>query len=75
MHIVGFTLAHCVLVIIGLGVVAPRWFNVFISPRRRNDGKVETTPNVTMSAIDAEKDERIEAGLSNTAESERKMEK
>lgn len=41
----------------------PRWFNVLIPPHRQQDGKVETVPNVTMSAIDAKKAERTEAGL------------
>lgn len=75
LHITGFALAHCVLVIISLGVIVPRWFDVFIPPHRQDDGKIETIANVNMSAIDAQKAEaeRTEAGMSDSAESEQKV--
>lgn len=62
LHILGFTLAHVCLLVIGLGVILPRWFDVFLPPHRLNDGKVDTIPNVDQSAIDAEQEALEEGG-------------
>ncbi|KAK5077864.1 hypothetical protein LTR64_003735 [Lithohypha guttulata] len=62
LHILGFTLAHVCLLVIGLGVILPRWFDVFLPPHRLNDGKVDTIPNVNQSAIDAEQKALEEGG-------------
>lgn len=62
LHIAGFTLAHFSLIIIALGFIVPRFFNVFIPPMRRDEGKHETIANVPHGTLDAEKDRRIENG-------------
>lgn len=62
LHIFGFSLAHLVLIVIGLGLVLPRWFDVFIPPHRRGDGKRMTAVHTSPATIEAVKDERMERG-------------
>ena len=45
MVIAGFILAHFCLLLILLGLVFPRYYNVFIPPGRRTEGKEETIAN------------------------------
>jgi solute carrier family 6 GABA transporter-like protein 1 len=45
MMISGFILAHICLLLILLGVVFPRYYNVFIPSHRRCEGTEATTPN------------------------------
>lgn len=48
MHIFGFAIAHCTLLIVAFGFLAPRWFNVIVPPHRREDGNKVFAPNVTL---------------------------
>lgn len=45
MMIAGFILAHFCLLLILLGLVFPRYYDVFIPPGRRTEGKEETIAN------------------------------
>jgi solute carrier family 6 (neurotransmitter transporter, GABA) member 1 len=47
-HIFGFIVAHVALFVIALGFLAPRWFNIIVSPERREDGNKLFAPNVTL---------------------------
>lgn len=53
MYIVGFAVAHLSLVLITLGFIVPRYFDVFIPPQRREDGKFTSVANEPLLAIDA----------------------
>ena len=43
--IAGFILAHMCLVVILLGFIMPRYYQVFIPPNRRGEGLEKTVPN------------------------------
>lgn len=45
MMIAGFILAHFCLLLILLGLVFPRYYNIFIPPHRRAEGTELTTAN------------------------------
>lgn len=62
-HIFGFAIAHCTLLIIALGFLAPRWFNVIVPPHRHEDGNKVFAPNVTLGidGVDSASDS-MEAG-------------
>ena len=65
MHIAGFTLAHLCLVLVVLGVMIPRYFDVFIPPNRRDDGKFASIANEPLLALDAhvsDSDKTLEEG-------------
>lgn len=67
LHIVGFTLAHFALVIITLGFILPRWYNVFIPLHRREDGNQPTVANVTKGEIEGERDQSLEPQLDSSS--------
>ncbi|KAL5625741.1 hypothetical protein FOBRF1_000084 [Fusarium oxysporum] len=46
LYILGFIVAHLLLVWCVIGFVFPRWFNMFIIPERRDDWKQPYAPNV-----------------------------
>ncbi|KAF2022390.1 SNF-domain-containing protein [Aaosphaeria arxii CBS 175.79] len=48
LHIFAFSFAHFVMVIIAVGFVLPRWFDVFIPVARRGEGKIDYAPNVSV---------------------------
>ena len=62
LHILGFGVAHIALVLIGVGVTAPRWFDVLIPPHRREEGKIDYAPNVVMGTIDSHQADAMENG-------------
>jgi solute carrier family 6 GABA transporter-like protein 1 len=45
MMIAGFILAHFCLLLVLLGLVFPRYYNIFIPPHRRAEGTEVTTAN------------------------------
>ena len=48
MHIIGFVMAHLIMVITAVGFIVPRWFDVFI-PLDKLDGKGDMyTPTTGM---------------------------
>lgn len=66
LHIIGFALAHLSLVLIVLGIMVPKYFDVFIPPHRRDDGKFASVANEPLLAIDAslsDNDKTLEEGI------------
>jgi solute carrier family 6 GABA transporter-like protein 1 len=51
MMIAGFILSHICLVLIVLGFVMPRYYDVFIPPHRRGEGTEETVVNETKDEV------------------------
>lgn len=43
--ITGFIIAHFCLVVMLLGLILPRYYDVFVPPHRRHEGKEETIAN------------------------------
>lgn len=41
LHILGFGVGHIALLLIFGGILVPRWFDVFIPPQRRAEGKLD----------------------------------
>lgn len=66
LHILGFAVAHFALVLIGLGIIVPRWFNILIPAHRREDGKIPYAPNVVLGTIDSEQAESMEGGVAGS---------
>ncbi|KAL8336789.1 hypothetical protein RB601_008332 [Gaeumannomyces tritici] len=62
LHIFGFFTGHVVLVLCGLGLVVPRWFNVLIPAKRQGDGDHAYTPSVTFDPDAAGSQARLEGG-------------
>ncbi|KAF2789578.1 SNF-domain-containing protein [Melanomma pulvis-pyrius CBS 109.77] len=80
MMIAGFILAHILMVLIIVGCVMPRYYDVFVPPHRRAEGTEATVPNVVKEEIIAVAlpDDQLrnvdggEAGLSYASSTERK---
>lgn len=71
LHILGFGVAHLALVIIALGFILPRWFDILVPAPRRNDGEMDYAPRVTLGSLDAEMAEQLESGSQNDPVDER----
>ncbi|CAJ0550548.1 Ff.00g104780.m01.CDS01 [Fusarium sp. VM40] len=61
LHILGFGLAHICLILIGLGVLLPRWYNTIIPPDRREEGKLPYAPNVLLDGEEPRRSDSMEA--------------
>ncbi|TLD32850.1 hypothetical protein PspLS_00938 [Pyricularia sp. CBS 133598] len=48
LEILGFAISHCVIAMVILGFLVPRWFDVFIPERRRGEGVLPYAPGVTL---------------------------
>ncbi|KAI8666173.1 hypothetical protein NCS57_00841400 [Fusarium keratoplasticum] len=72
LHILGFAIAHICLLLIGLGVLVPRWFDCMIPPKRRDEGKIPYAPNVLLGSTDAQQSDSMEAGEGVEGSSEEK---
>lgn len=54
LHIFGFTVAHIVILVVGLGFLLPRALNVLIpAEKRRNDAGTTYAPQVTILGLSA----------------------
>lgn len=62
LHIIGFTIAHFSLLMVGLGFIAPRWFDVFVPVQRRGEGDIATVPNLESGVVDALRDGEMGSG-------------
>ena len=47
-HIFGFAVAHITILLIALGLIVPRFFNILVPYERREDGNKTFAPNVTL---------------------------
>lgn len=63
LHILGFGVAHICLIIIGAGVLAPRWFDVLIPPKRRGEGKIPYAPNVVQGTAESLQSDVMETAV------------
>lgn len=82
MMIVGFILGILCLAIILVGVIAPRYYDVFVPPARRHEGTEETVPcevkypadsvNPGVGAVGMEDIESPSAGQSSGHDQEEK---
>lgn len=57
LHIFGFAVGHIALLLISLGFIVPRWFEVLIPPTRRGEGHLPYAPGVTLDG-----DEQVQIG-------------
>ncbi|RYO81387.1 hypothetical protein DL764_009774 [Monosporascus ibericus] len=62
-HIFAFTVAHFVIVFVVLGLVVPRWFDVFVPMARRGEGDITYAPQVTAGTTDAQDANAMEGGF------------
>ncbi|KAL2683019.1 hypothetical protein Neosp_007481 [[Neocosmospora] mangrovei] len=72
LHILGFAIAHICLLLIGLGVLVPRWYDCMIPPKRRDEGNIPYAPNVLLGSTDAQQSDSMEAGEGVEGSSEEK---
>jgi solute carrier family 6 GABA transporter-like protein 1 len=61
LHVMGFIIAHFLLLWVVLGFVMPRWLDIFIIPERRDDWKQPIAPCVLRDTA--------EVGIANSLES------
>ncbi|KAM5354304.1 hypothetical protein ACJ41O_000954 [Fusarium nematophilum] len=71
LHILGFGIAHICLILIGVGVLAPRWYNTLIPPPRRGEGKIAYAPNVVLGATESQQSDSMEAAEGETEEKDK----
>ena len=62
LHIMGFIVAHFLLVWVVFFFFVPSWLDVFIVPERREDWKQPTAPNVLRDTTDGVVADGLEAG-------------
>jgi solute carrier family 6 GABA transporter-like protein 1 len=63
LHILGFTISHAALIMVGLSYILPRWFDPIVPAQRRAEGDVPTAPGVNNSIVEAQQDHAVEAGV------------
>ena len=61
LHVMGFIVAHFLLIWVILGFVMPRWLDIFIIPERRDDWKQPIAPCVLRGTREADLDGSMEA--------------
>jgi len=69
LHIVGFFVAHCLLLWIVIGFIFPRWYDIFIKHERREDWKQPYAPNILRDTTDGQEADNNEAAMSEAATS------
>lgn len=67
LYIVGFIVAHCLLLWIVIGFVFPRWYDIFIKHERREDWKQPYAPNILRDTTDGHEPGSNEAATSEAA--------
>ncbi|CAM1510875.1 Fc.00g083880.m01.CDS01 [Cosmosporella sp. VM-42] len=70
LHILGFGVAHICLLIIGFGIIAPRWLDILIPSKRRGEGKIPYAPNLVLGTEDYQQSDSAENGTSEVGASE-----
>lgn len=51
LHIFAFTVAHAVMLLIALGFILPRWFDVFVPSEKLHLSRTFYAPQVTMAPL------------------------
>ncbi|KAM3474866.1 hypothetical protein MY8738_007664 [Beauveria namnaoensis] len=72
LHIFGFAVGHIALIIIGAGLIVPRWFDILIPPPRRNEGHHDYGANVLAPADDVGSTSSVEAGNGSDQEAKKR---
>lgn len=62
LYILGFIVAHFLLLWIVVGWLMPTWFDVFVVPERRDDWKQPYAPNVLRGTTEEEEADSSENG-------------
>ncbi|KAG6031900.1 hypothetical protein E4U19_007817 [Claviceps sp. Clav32 group G5] len=52
LHVLGFSIGHIALLLVGSGFIVPRWLDSLIPPERRGEGKLDNGANVPLSGND-----------------------
>ena len=60
LHILGFTIAHLVMLFVAIGFVLPRFFHPFIPHDKRGQGRIGFAPNVSVTVTDLSHDQSAE---------------
>ncbi|KAK7429154.1 hypothetical protein QQZ08_004369 [Neonectria magnoliae] len=60
LHIFAFTVAHCVMAIIGLGFIVPRWFDVFVPADKLQLSETFYAPQVTLAPLAVHEGQEVE---------------
>jgi len=56
LHIVGFAFMHLVIILSFVGLMMPKWFNIFVPRNRINDGTYPIAPSMILKRANAEND-------------------
>jgi solute carrier family 6 GABA transporter-like protein 1 len=67
LYIIGFIVAHCLLLWIVIGFIFPRWYDIFIKHERREDWKQPYAPNQLRGTTDGQEVGNTEAAMSQDA--------
>lgn len=62
LHIFAFSIMHLAMVLIAVGFIFPRWFDVFIPVERRGEADGLTVPGVTIGEELTAQDSTIDTG-------------
>ncbi|KAH4963688.1 hypothetical protein HBI38_130570 [Parastagonospora nodorum] len=62
LHVMGFIIAHFLLVWCVIGFVIPQWLDIFIIPERRDDWKQPLAPGILRDTTEGEVVDRLETG-------------
>jgi solute carrier family 6 GABA transporter-like protein 1 len=68
LQILGFTISHAALIMVGLGYILPAWFDPIVPGHRRLEGDVPTASGVNNSVVEAQLDDVVETGLAGSEE-------
>jgi solute carrier family 6 GABA transporter-like protein 1 len=66
LHILGFTISHAALIMVGLGYIVPQWFDPIVPQHRRLEGDVPTATGINNSVVEAQQDDVVESGMSRS---------
>lgn len=67
LYIVGFIVAHCLLLWIVIGFIFPRWYDIFIVHERRDDWKQPYAPNILRGTTDGQEVDGRDIGSNDAA--------
>ena len=67
LHVMGFGVGHIALLLILFGFIMPKWYDVFIPPGRRGEGKTAYGANVPADVDTMEENARMEMAKKNGA--------
>lgn len=66
LHIFGFCVGHVVMLLVVVGLVIPRWFDVFLPENRKHEGDLPYAPSVLVGTGDMQVGRSVEEGSDDT---------